>query len=164
MKKTTQRLKGNQFITLGLPATGIALCLLLIISASAPHDAELRFTEFSDRQEVLGGMLPASCESGGNDLVGPDHVTACSWTTYCTGQNDPNQFQWWQYSNDDSIDYVYTGYSCAPTVWTDYCTGPNDPNVWQNWAYGYDGGGGGPWYISRGTSCRPVPTVDVNFQ
>lgn len=158
MKKTTQRLKGNQFIILGLPATGIALCLLLIISASAPHDAELRFTEFSDRQEVLGGMLPASCESGGNDLVGPDHVTACSWTTYCTGQNDPNQFQWWQYSNEDDWRPSGAG-SCAPS-WETYCTGPYASPAWEWWQRGYDQGGGGMWYLSSpGTSCSPTVNV-----
>ncbi len=158
-KTSLQSFKKSSLFTLFIPATLIAISLVLVIRNAEVHDSELRFTEYSDKSTAVGGVLPASCESGGNGLVGPSHTSGCVWTQYCTPPGGPTGWQFWQYSNDDSIDYVYTGYSCAPTVWTDYCTGPNDPNVWQNWAYGYDGGGGGPWYISRGTSCRPVVNV-----
>lgn len=80
------------------------------------HDAELRFSEKSNDPNIVGSILPASCESGGNGLVGPGHTSGCAWTQYCTGNDPTNPWQIWEYSNDDSIDYRFTGAGCQPTV------------------------------------------------
>lgn len=117
IKNTITSLKKSPLITLFAPAALIALALILVIRTAETHDAELRFSERSDSTEVLGNMLPASCESGGNDLAGPGHVSACAWTSYCTNV-DPNGNSWqiWQYSNDDSVDYRFTGTYCVPST------------------------------------------------
>lgn len=114
---TIMSLKKSALVALFVPATIIAFTLLLILRAAEPHDAELRFSEKSDNIKVLGNMLPASCESGGNDLAGPGHVSGCVWTSYCTNI-DPNGNSWqiWQYSNDDSTDYRYSGVNCVPST------------------------------------------------
>lgn len=117
MKTTIAQLKKTTFVTLLLPAILITASLLLVVSNSEPHTAELNFAEYSDKATVLGGMLPASCESGGNNLVGPSHTSGCVWTSYCTGPNDlVNPWQIWQYSNDNTVDYRYAGNCVIPSV------------------------------------------------
>jgi hypothetical protein len=111
-----QSLKNTKTFTLFLPALLIAFTLASVIVSSDTHDAELRFAEKSDNTRILGGMLPASCESGG--FVGPEHTSACSWTEYCTGPSDPNGNNWqiWEQSNDDTVDYNNLNRGCEPNV------------------------------------------------
>jgi hypothetical protein len=115
-----KRFKENKTIPLFLSTLLVLMAIVSIVrisTATTPYTAELRFAETSDVSGVIGGMLPASCESGGNNLAGAAHTSACAWTQYCTGGSDINGNNWqiWEYSNDDTIDYRNTGGTCAPT-------------------------------------------------
>jgi hypothetical protein len=126
VNNTRHHLKNNTTVSVVVPAFLVMLALVFIVHSSTAkvHDSELRFAETSETVGILGNMLPASCESGGNDLPGPWHggldvngtPSACVWTEYCTGGSDPNSNNWeiWEYSNDDSIDYRNTGRTCTP--------------------------------------------------
>jgi hypothetical protein len=121
--RINHHLKNTKTVSILAPAFLLVFALVGIVHMSKPtvHDSELRFTETSGVAGVLGGMIPASCESGGNNLAGAAHTSACAWTRYCTGGSDINGNNWqiWEYSNDNNTldDFRSLGVSCAqPTM------------------------------------------------
>jgi hypothetical protein len=116
-----RHIKNTKAVSILVPAFLAVLALIFMVNTSTAtvHDSELRFAETSGVVGIVGSMLPASCESDGNSLAGPGHTAACVWTQYCTGGSDANGNNWqiWEYSNDDTVDYRSTGVSCAqPTM------------------------------------------------
>ncbi len=95
----------------------IVVALFMVLQSSEPHRAELRFTEKSDSPNILGHMLPASCESSGTTNAS-GHVTACSWSNYCTGPYDSNGNFWqnWRVNNEVPAAYENLGTSCFPDI------------------------------------------------
>lgn len=123
----------KQIIKAFISTASVIIFLLGVISFSdtKPHDAELRFAETSEKEGILGGMLPASCESGGNNTPFTDsnyhsETTSCVWTEYCTYGNDVNGNYWqvWAYSNEPTrfIDYKKTEKDCKPKIATNLAT------------------------------------------
>ncbi|MDI9355337.1 MAG: hypothetical protein QM532_04210, partial [Cyanobium sp. MAG06] len=55
--------------------------LTMIVSAIV-NDAELRFTEVSDNPNIIGSIMPASCESVGNYAIGHPGCAPCPPGTY----------------------------------------------------------------------------------
>lgn len=111
------RAKNNKMAAL-LAVSFLFISVMTINAKTPTYEAELNFAETSSVEGALGGMLPASCESGGNNLVGPGHTSTCVWgNQYCTGPSDPNGNNWqiWEISNDNTTDYRYAGLSCFPS-------------------------------------------------
>lgn len=106
-----------------------------VLGTRTVSTAELRFVEKSTKNNIVGSMMPASCESGGTGTIGPGHTTACTWTPYCTGPDPTYNWEFWQYSNDNTVDYQKIADTCssAPTSVSNTCNAAGT-SVTLNWS------------------------------
>lgn len=109
---------------------------------------------------------PADGGVGGDGNGGGGSDPVITWVPYCTGANDPNPWQWWQYTDDipggRQFQFIRPGDgSCVPPppTWILYCTGGSDSNGnnWQWWQYTDDLPGGRQYQFVRNGDGECVP-------
>lgn len=74
--------KNNVGVFLGLFCMILAISFVIDGNKSKTHDAELRFTENSSNKNIIGSIMPASCESNPNIANGDGNYTGCA-TVLC---------------------------------------------------------------------------------
>ena len=69
-------------VFLGLFCMILAISFVVAGNQNKTHDAELRFTEKSSDKNIIGSIMPASCESNPNVANGDGNYTGCA-TALC---------------------------------------------------------------------------------
>ena len=77
--------KNNTGIFLSLFCMMLAVSFIIWGNQNKTHDAELRFTENSSNKNIIGSIMPASCESNPNIANGDGNFSGCAVITCWNG-------------------------------------------------------------------------------